>query len=77
MSNDALTAGSNPIAAPIATVLRFTDGNGEDSYVFGVPATPNLLCANEWFQAPVFDAPAGAFASILALSNGLRAQVGS
>ena len=64
------------IALPAASTLRFTDGLGADAFVFGVPASPALLGFDLYFQYAVFD-PAGAFTGILALSNGLRVQVGS
>ena len=64
------------LGAPISTMLRFTDGSGEDSFVFGVPNTPSLLCAELYLQDAVFDAN-GAFAGLLALSNAVRVRVGS
>ncbi len=64
------------LATPIASVLRFTDGAGEQSYVFSVPNDPALLCLDLYLQDAVFD-PNGAFASTLALSNAVRAHVGS
>ena len=44
--------------------------------MFGVFASPALLGLDLYFQYAVFD-PAGAFVGTLALSNGLRVQVGS
>ena len=62
------------LGAPVATVLRFADGDGENSLLFGIPDDESLLCLDVWFQHAVFD-PAGAISG-LALTNGLRVQVG-
>ena len=64
------------VALPAASTLRFTNGLGTDAFVFGVPASPALLGLDLYFQYAVFD-PAGAYLNALALSNGLRVQVGS
>jgi hypothetical protein len=73
-----LPAQRRELRCSTATVgsLRFTNGSGENDYVFGVPNDPLLLGATVYFQDAVFD-PAGAFESTLALSNGVRLQVGS
>ena len=63
------------VALPAASTLRFTNGLGADAFVFGVPASPALLGLDLYFQYAVFD-PAGAYLNALALSNGLRVQVG-
>jgi hypothetical protein len=41
-----------------------------------VPNVPSLLGAELYLQAAVFD-PAGAFSSLLALSNAVRLQIGN
>ncbi|MBL8897967.1 MAG: VCBS repeat-containing protein [Planctomycetes bacterium] len=64
------------LGAPLISILRFTNGSGENDYVFGVPNDPLLLGATVFFQDAVFD-PAGAYASTLALSNALRVRVGN
>ncbi|MBK9385665.1 MAG: VCBS repeat-containing protein [Planctomycetes bacterium] len=64
------------LGAPLISILRFTNGSGENDYVFGVPNDPLLLGAAVYFQDAVFD-PAGAFESTLALSNALRVRVGN
>ena len=64
------------LGAPISTILRFTDGSGEDSFVFGVPSNPSLLCVELFLQNAVFDA-SGSFASLLSFSNAVRVRVGS
>ena len=63
------------LAAP-ASFLRFTNAVGEDSFVFGVPNNPNLLCTELFLQSVVFDA-SGAFANLLSLSNAVRIRVGN
>ena len=64
------------LEGPISTILRFTDGSGEDSFVFGVPNNPGLLGVELFLQDAVFDA-GGAFASLLSFSNAVRVRVGS
>ena len=63
------------LGSPVSTVLRFSDGAGENTLLFAVPNDPALLCLDLWFQHLVFDA-GGAVAGI-ALSNALRVQVGA
>lgn len=76
-STAALTGGcSIYLAPPIASFIRFTNAAGGDQFVFGIPNLPSLLGADVFFQTAVFD-PAGAFAGLLSLTNGLRVQVGS
>ncbi|MBK9385664.1 MAG: FG-GAP repeat protein [Planctomycetes bacterium] len=64
------------VELPAGSLLLFTNGRGQASQVLSVPPDPLLLGGDAYFQAAVFD-PAGAFAATLALSNGVRLQVGS
>lgn len=64
------------LGSPFASSLRFTDQNGADTWAFGVPNDPALLCFELYFQTAIFD-PAGAFGGFAALTNGLRGRVGS
>jgi hypothetical protein len=64
------------VELPAGSLLLFTNGRGQASQALSVPPDPLLLGGDAYFQAAVFD-PAGAFAATLALSNGVRLQVGS
>jgi hypothetical protein len=65
------------LAAPISTILRFTDGRGAASLPIAVPNFPALRGIDLYFQAAIFRSPGGAFESTLDISSGLRLQVGS
>ncbi|MBL8896308.1 MAG: VCBS repeat-containing protein [Planctomycetes bacterium] len=65
------------LAAPIASVLRFTSSTGTASLPLAVPSFPALLGVDLYFQAAVFRSPGGAFEDTLDLSAGLRLQAGS
>jgi len=80
----ALEPASSPFGActllvtlPASSSMRFTNGLGTDTYVFGVPASPVLVGFDLYFQYAVLD-PLGAYGpGLAAFSNGLKVQVGS
>lgn len=63
------------MASPFASQLRFTDGNGSDTWSFEIPNDPVLLCFELYFQVAVFDSQ-GTFGGFAAMSGGLRGRVG-
>ncbi|MCA9283861.1 MAG: hypothetical protein KDA22_01505, partial [Phycisphaerales bacterium] len=63
------------VGLPAASALRFTDGSGTDTWTFGIPNDPALLCVELFFQASVFD-PNGSFSSLLAFSDAMRLRIG-
>jgi hypothetical protein len=65
------------LAAPIASMLRFTSSTGSASLPLAVPSFPALLGVDLYFQAAVFRSPGGAFEDTLDLSGALRLQAGS
>lgn len=63
------------VLPPLLAIVRFSNGSGGALEPLYIPNDTNLLGFDAYFQWAVFD-PAGAFASTLAMSNGLRIQIG-
>ena len=61
---------------PISHVLGFTNAAGQDTFNVPIPATPNFLGFELFFQAVVFDSN-GSLPPGIALSNALSTRIGS
>jgi hypothetical protein len=64
------------VLPPLTAIVRFANGSGSATEPLYIPNDPVLVGFDAYFQWAVFD-PAGAFANALALSDGLRIQIGS